>query len=87
MTIKSKDILKPPFADPKYLDDQRDLIMKSEGVQWANNIVMEARALRTSSGALGRPVSTITLSRRTRRGSPSSRSVPRFHIIPAALAS
>jgi choline dehydrogenase-like flavoprotein len=39
-TINSTDPFEPPFVDPKYLDDKRDLIMMSEGVRFANEVVM-----------------------------------------------
>lgn len=39
--IKSTDPFEPPAADPKYLSDKRDLLMMSEGVRWANKLVME----------------------------------------------
>ncbi|KAK4580436.1 hypothetical protein LTR86_000639 [Recurvomyces mirabilis] len=41
VTIKSKDPFEPPFADPKYLEDKRDLMMLSEGVRFANEIITE----------------------------------------------
>lgn len=40
VTIKSTDPFEPPFADPKYLDDKRDLIMLSEGVRFANEMIL-----------------------------------------------
>lgn len=41
VTIKSTDPFEPPYADPKYMDDKRDLIMMSEGVRFANEVIME----------------------------------------------
>lgn len=41
VTIKSKDPFEPPFADPRYLSDKRDLLMLSEGVRFGNEVVME----------------------------------------------
>jgi choline dehydrogenase-like flavoprotein len=41
VTIKSTDPFEPPFADPKYLADKRDLQMLAEGVRFANEVVME----------------------------------------------
>jgi len=41
VTIKSTDPFEPPHADPKYLSDKRDLLMMSEGVRFANEVVME----------------------------------------------
>lgn len=41
VTIKSTDPFEPPFADPRYLTDKRDLVMMSEGVRFANEVVME----------------------------------------------
>ncbi|KJX92762.1 gmc oxidoreductase like protein [Zymoseptoria brevis] len=35
------DPFEPPFVDPKYLDDKRDLIMMSEGVRFANEVTMD----------------------------------------------
>lgn len=43
VTIKTKDPFEPPFADPKYLSDKRDLLMLSEGVRFANEVVMEGK--------------------------------------------
>ena len=43
VTIKSTDPFEPPFADPKYLDDKRDLIMMSEGVRFANEVIMTGK--------------------------------------------
>lgn len=40
-TIKTTDPFEPPYTDPKYLDDKRDLVMMSEGVRFANEVVME----------------------------------------------
>lgn len=40
VTIKNLDPFEPPAADPKYLSDKRDLLMMSEGVRWANELVM-----------------------------------------------
>ncbi|SMQ50867.1 unnamed protein product [Zymoseptoria tritici ST99CH_1A5] len=40
-TINSTDPFEPPFVDPKYLDDKRDLIMMSEGVRFANEVTIE----------------------------------------------
>ncbi|PIB02803.1 Pyranose dehydrogenase 3 [Cercospora beticola] len=39
--IKTTDPFEPPYVDPRYLSDKRDLIMMSEGVRWANEVVME----------------------------------------------
>ncbi|KAK4498519.1 hypothetical protein PRZ48_011177 [Zasmidium cellare] len=39
--IKSLDPFQPPYVDPRYLDDRRDLLMMSEGVRFANELVME----------------------------------------------
>lgn len=39
--IKTLDPFEPPFVDPRYMSDKRDLIMHSEGVRWANEVVME----------------------------------------------
>ena len=41
VTIKSTDPFEPPYADPRYLSDRRDLLMMSEGVRFANEVVME----------------------------------------------
>lgn len=41
VTIKSTDPFEPPYADPKYLSDKRDLLMLSEGVRFANEVMME----------------------------------------------
>lgn len=41
VTIKSTDPFEPPFADPRYLSDKRDLMMLSEGVRFANEVVMQ----------------------------------------------
>lgn len=41
VTIKSTDPLEPPFADPRYLSDKRDLMMLAEGCRFANEVVME----------------------------------------------
>lgn len=41
VTIKNTDPFEPPYVDPKYLDDERDLLMLSEGVRFANEVVME----------------------------------------------
>jgi choline dehydrogenase-like flavoprotein len=41
VTIKSKDPFEPPFADPCYLSDKRDLIMMAEGSRFTNEIAME----------------------------------------------
>ena len=38
--LKSKDAKENPIVDHKYLDDKRDLLMMSEGVRFANEIVM-----------------------------------------------
>jgi choline dehydrogenase-like flavoprotein len=43
VTIKTTDPFEPPFADPCYLSDKRDLMMLAEGVRWANEIVMEGK--------------------------------------------
>ncbi|KAK4620939.1 L-sorbose 1-dehydrogenase [Fulvia fulva] len=40
-TIKTKDPITPPFVNPRYLEDRRDLLMMTEGVRFANEIVME----------------------------------------------
>lgn len=39
-TIKTTDPFEPPYVDPKYLDDRRDLLMMSEGVRWMNEVIM-----------------------------------------------
>lgn len=39
--IKSTDPFEPPYVDPRYLDDRRDLLMMSEGVRFANELVMQ----------------------------------------------
>lgn len=39
--LKSLDPFDPPAVDPCYLSDKRDLIMMSEGVRFANEVVME----------------------------------------------
>lgn len=39
--LKDTDPFTPPFADPRYLSDKRDLVMLSEGVRWLNEVVME----------------------------------------------
>lgn len=41
VTIKTTDPFEPPYADPCYLSDKRDLLMMTEGVRFANEIVME----------------------------------------------
>lgn len=41
VTLNSKDPNENPIVDHKYLDDKRDLLMMSEGVRFANEIVME----------------------------------------------
>jgi choline dehydrogenase-like flavoprotein len=40
-TIKSTDPFEPPYTDPKYLEDKRDLMMLSEGCRFANEVLME----------------------------------------------
>lgn len=39
--LASKDPKVNPIVDHKYLSDKRDLLMMSEGVRWANEVVME----------------------------------------------
>lgn len=39
--IKTTDPFTPPFVDPRYLHDKRDLLMLTEGVRWANEVIME----------------------------------------------
>jgi choline dehydrogenase-like flavoprotein len=43
VTIKTTDPFEPPFADPCYLSDKRDLMMLAEGVRWANEVVVEGK--------------------------------------------
>ena len=38
--LKSADPFEPPLVDHKYLSDKRDLLMMSEGVRFANEVVM-----------------------------------------------
>lgn len=38
--VKSKDAKETPLVDHKYLSDKRDLLMMSEGVRFANELVM-----------------------------------------------
>jgi choline dehydrogenase-like flavoprotein len=40
VTLSDTDPFTPPHADPHYLEDERDLIMMSEGVRFANEVVM-----------------------------------------------
>ncbi|CAK3741214.1 gmc oxidoreductase [Lecanosticta acicola] len=39
--IKTTDPFEPPWVDPRYLSDRRDLLMMSEGVRFLNEVVME----------------------------------------------
>lgn len=41
VTIKTPDPYEAPAVNPNYLQDKRDLIMMSEGVRFANEVVME----------------------------------------------
>lgn len=40
VTLKSADPLENPIVDHRYLSDRRDVLMMSEGVRFANEIVM-----------------------------------------------
>lgn len=44
--LKSTDPLENPEVDHKYLDDKRDLLMMSEGVRFANELVMTGAGTR-----------------------------------------
>ena len=78
VTLKSADPLENPIVDHKYLSDRRDLLMMSEGVRFANEIVMTGAGTKDKIKGAWPPGADHHLKKTNEVSSETTAHVPRF---------